>query len=1364
MSQQEIQSKALEINLAQTREVEIVIPDEHQWFISLSAQYWGIHKRAAEFFNEFHHPYSNRSDVAAQLSNLIIGDFWLYQQHPESERAFLVILGLMDTLLSEELSDDIAKQVVYNMLGFTDQLSASDPVPFQPLNQGLEILAKHFEKHRFSYISNMGFWIKSLGRAGRMEPSAQKAFELTRKVAQYNIEFWESTTKIEEWYAVNYKKLSHPFREESEMVGTPFFAGLHERLEGVSDWNSLVKNTMSFNDIATQFRKFTDRFNKSTEKFHYLFYLMHLPGMVYQRDYLLWDLNKVIRNISTELTPEQIRQSIDELFVLFEEFRNHYMTMVLDSVLTLGKEIINSKNLELIHYFEEKLIRLGFVTPGVVYLTDEWQLKVDKNHVKNIRIWLELIEYGPEMMQRLLSALIINLRLGGIFIFDTDLFQRDVTKLLNSKISPIYKQVKQLTRIFPVYFNEIGAEGELRDVTTIIDEISQRNDKLIHFLRKQIHTEGNNTHIGITYEIIRFWFSPEVSRLDHMVPKNVLTTIDPKGRWVQGVHKVMRAMCAAAHTSVDRLIEADETEIRQLAENLEGHTENDIKRVLLIIKLYQLLKEKYSFDSENIIGVLQHYTFFSNEEISQLKHHLDTNEHAEALKIIYDFMVRLNNIIFDPAISQGWENIYHKRHVAFGIPSMYGQYRETKFEALGLTFRLERVASLLIEKLVASINTDYITAKTLKEVNAVIHLMYKGLELDGISNQGLNSNLQMLQYSLTSGSFTVKQYINIFRFMEDNVKEIINKYFIRPYDDLLRIVVPQLFASEMKPDLKAAKTFVHKKAEMFYRDMLFSSFLIQHIDNFTGIVHTNLRKMVTDMSTEDIRSIMSYDPGMVISPVYKETPAMDNQVFLGSKAYYLKKLYLNDYPVPPGFVLTTEVFRRKEIILRQEVLNTEIDQLIKRHIDELEALTGRRFGDPTNPLLLSVRSGSAISMPGAMNTFLNVGMNDEITERLSKEYNFGWTSWDCYRRLLQTWGMSHGIDRNDFDQIMIDFKNKYNIKQKVDFPDEIMREMAYTYKQLLIDNKVYFEEDPFLQLRQAIISVFSSWDTPRTHVYRSHMHIADEWGTAVIVQQMVFGNIHRESGSGVLFTRDPHESEPGIRLTGDFSFLSQGEDIVAGLVNTLPVSEHQRAKYYTKSPFSLESAFPKIYQKLEEYARELIEEHDFSHQEIEFTFETSEPEDLYILQTRDMSISRPDKRVIFSTPNHKMERVGCGIGIGTEVMNGLLAFDMEDLNTIKANYPGEKSILVRPDTVPDDIEMIFECDGLLTAKGGATSHAAVTAATLGKICVVNCTDLVVDERGKKCTLSGIGFKPFDHVAIDGALGMVYKGHYPMKTI
>ena len=1361
--EKELKSKALEVNLAQTRDMEVLIPDEHLWFINVSENHYGIHKRIKEFFIEFHHPYTNKEFVVDQLNSIVIGDYWLYQEHAEKNKAFKIVLNIFDSLLNTDLPAELGKQLIYIFLKFLDNNFSVFSKEKELIENAIAVFDTHLEEKSFSYISNLGFFFKSFRKISQNEEYNERVLTFMKKLILKNISFWEKTTNIEKWHKENKAKLAGNYLEKLKQLGQPFFKLHYEKLNNAANFDELSDNAFTFSDMVTAFRKKTDEFEKATEKFSYLFFLLHLPGMAYHRNYLLLDLNKVINMISGELNEEQIIESINELFELFNEFKLRYTDMVLDSVLTLGKEIINTSNISLIHYFEDKLIKMGFITPGLTYLTNEWQLKVDRNHIRNIRVWLELIEHGPEMMKKLLSSLIINLRLGGIFIFDTDLFQRDVTKLLNSEISPIYKQIKQLARIFPVYFNEIGAEGELRDVTTIIDEVSQRNDQLIHFLRKQIHTEGNNSHIQITLDIIKFWNDLNVKRLQPQVPKIVYDSIEIKGKWVLGVHKLINEACRQNNYSIYDLLEEKEENLKKLFESTGHKDKNDIKRVTLIIQLYQLLNEKYSFDSADINRVIERYRFFGLNETAQLKTYLEKNKDIDALNLIFEFMVKLNEVIFNPGKSQGWENIYYKRHVAFGIPSMYGEYRETKFEALGLTFRLERVASLLIDRIIDEINTDYLTAKTLNETYSVIKLFRKGLDLDGISDQGLNSNLQMLQYSLTSGSFSIKQYINIFQFMEDSVKEIINKFFIRPYEDLLKIIVPQLFPNDAKLETKAGKKFIHKKSEIFYRDMLFSTFLIQQLDNFIGEVINNLRKMDNELSQEDIRNIMSYDPGMVISPIYKETPAMDSQVFLGSKAYYLKNLYLNKYPVPPGFVLTTEVFRRKDTILKQAALNAEIDRFIKKYLRELEKLSKRKFGDPQNPLLLSVRSGAAISMPGAMNTFLNVGLNDEITEMLSKQDNFAWTSWDCYRRLLQTWGMSFGLDRNEFDQIMLNFKKKYSITQKIDFSPKIMREMAFTYKQLLTDNNIYFETDPFLQLKQAIFSVFNSWDTPRTKVYRNYMHIAEEWGTAVIVQQMVFGNIHNESGSGVLFTHDPSDNVTGVNLNGDFSFLSQGEDIVAGLINTLPVSESQRHKYYTKSPFSLESEFPNIYKKLNEIANELIDIHDFSHQEIEFTFETAEPEDLYVLQTRDMAILKQSKIVVFATSESKMHKVGTGIGIGGEVLNGLVVFDLDDLAKFKELYPEQKAVLVRPDTVPDDIEMIFECDGLLTAKGGATSHAAVTAATLGKICVVNCQDVIVDEANKICRINNNEFRAFDPIAIDGTHGIIYKGNYPVKT-
>jgi len=357
--------------------------------------------------------------------------------------------------------------------------------------------------------------------------------------------------------------------------------------------------------------------------------------------------------------------------------------------------------------------------------------------------------------------------------------------------------------------------------------------------------------------------------------------------------------------------------------------------------------------------------------------------------------------------------------------------------------------------------------------------------------------------------------------------------------------------------------------------------------------------------------------------------------------------------------------------------------------------------------------------------------------------------------------MFHGIDRDVFDQIMIDFKEKHHVDLKLQFKPEVMREIAFSYKEVLKENNVVLEENLFDQLIQTIMFVFQSWSSERAQVYRDHLQIADEWGTAVIVQQMVIGNLNLDSGTGVVFTQNPNRQRPGVHLYGDFTLTSQGEDIVGGLVNVHPVGKTQRKQQNIEEE-SLQEMLPDIYKRIHQIATELTENQGYNPQEIEFTFESDNPDDLYILQTRDQDITMSNKINIFSTRRDEMHLAGRGTGIGGGAMNGIIAFDKSDIKELQSKNPDQPVILVRPDTVPDDIEMIFECDGLLTAKGGATSHAAVTAVRLGKTCVVNCSALQVDEENKTCRLNETTFKNGDEIAIDGKNGNIFKGHYPIE--
>lgn len=1354
-------SKALEVNLAQTRDKEIAIPPEHEWFGELSKEYWGIYKRTQEFIKELNHHYINYQYVIESLHNISLTDLWFYNSLEESEKALMVLVDIFEKLFTASLKENLRDQLITTLVKFIDRLAKLGNFPESIIHRCLQIIKADMTRNELLYIRNSGYFKTYLNKIAQMDEYSDEVFEMTESLLYKCVEYWKTTSEVERWF----QEKRALFRAESEdkiiLIGRPFFDKLKQQISEASDWNQLSE-LLFFNDIANYFRRFSEQFDTALEKIYYIFYLLHLPGMAQLKNHLLYDMNRLLRNVLKELDEGEITTFLKNIITLFEELKGQHAGTVLDCIQTLGKEVIDTKDQRVISYFINELINLGFIHPGELSINNDWQIQVNTNHVKNIRVWLELIEYSPDAMKELLSALIVNLKLGGIFISDTDLFQRDVTKLLNSDIAPVYKQMKQLARVFPVYFREIGAEGKLREVTTAVDELSRRKDRLIHFLRKQVHTESNNTHIELTKKIIQYWYDGDQEILKKVIPDDVMEFLDTNSEWYVGVHNIIVELCRVKEATPEQLLLLDTEELGYEIDRMPQFGSLDKKRVNYVIQLYSLLLEKYSLESEDIISMLKGYRFFSNKEIQTLQGYLEKNELKPALAQVYLLMHQLKKVILDPNTSEALENIYYKRHIAIGIPSMYGQYIEPKFEALGLMYRLEKVASKLMAELLQSLNLEYVTAKTLRYIYDVLELFKEGLELDGITNQSFNSNFEMFRYSLTSPSFSLDQYINIFQFMAQNIKEIINEYFLYVYEQPLKIIVPQILNAKGESSLYEEKQVFHIESEKFFREILSSAFLIQDLDNFITNIIGNLRGMVDSHSSDFIKNMMTYDPDLTISPLYRETLEMDNPVFLGAKAYFLKKMIGYDFPIPPGFVLTTEVFRHKDTIFEHPYMEQEIDQFILNHIWELENITKQQYGNPKNPLLFSVRSGTAISMPGAMRTFLNVGMNDEIAEAFSRKPGYAWTAWDCYRRFIQSWGMAYGIDRDIFDSAILDYKNKYGVEQKVQFTPEQMKNIAYAYKKVLEDYGIVIEEDPLKQLTQAILSVIDSWSSHRAKYYREHLQIADEWGTAVIVQKMALGNISEHSGTGVVFTHNPKQDKSGINLYGDFKLCSQGEDIVSGLVHTLPVSENQRKGFYSDCSISLQSAFPNIYNALVELSTQLIEAYGFVHQEIEFTFESDNPDDLYILQTRNQKLKKQKKLSTFKPVPEKMKLVGSGIGIGGGAASGILTFDMEDLDRYSELYPNEKLILVRPDTVPDDIPMIFRCDGLITGKGGATSHAAVTAGSLGKVCVVNCRGLKVNETEKLCTINGVKFKSGDSISIDGNLGNVYEGIYEIQ--
>ena len=1348
-------SEALEVNLAETKQEKATLSDRQRWFVSLSAAYWGINKRTEELFVEYNHPHPSYSFIIENLHTISLNDLWLYSSLDDAEEALSFLVSMFEEIAAKKLEESERELLIKTLFKFIDRLLNEEDYPPKIIERCLAMIEAWIEADQYLMIRNSGYCKKYLARAARLPQFNPVVCRLTKAALVKTISYWIETIKTEAWFEGKKDLFQFDYSDQIRQIGKPFFTEQLKRIEQAEQWPQIEEN-LFFNDIANHFRHFSETFKLAVEKTYYLLFILHLPGMFLLKRHLLYDLNRLLKSALAELDHQGKINYLNLLFGLFSELKEQQTDTVLDCLFTLGKEIVAIGDRILTAHYMKQLIEFGFICPGEIEITSDWETKANANHIKNIRIWLDLIETAPYEFKKLLSALVVNLKLGGIFISDTDLFQRDITRLLNADIEPVYKQVKQLARVFPVFFNEIGAEGKLREVSTVIDELAGRQDRLIHFLRKQVHTESNNTHVQLVEMIAAYWTDREVEALMEILPADVAAWLKADARHFSGINAIMQAVCEHFAIDYKGLLKLKESELSAYLENSFPDNERDRKRVLSLVQLYQLLLEKYSFETRNITRLLKQSRFFTQKEIEDLEALLETKQYRKALEKIFGFMALLKEIILNKSATEAIETIYYKRHIAVGIPSMYGQYKEPKFEALGMMYRLEHLASNLFGKILTAFKLEYISAKTLHNIYNLLVLFKTGLELDGMVSQNYNSTLEMFRYSLTSSSVTLGQYMNIFRFLAQHIRELINEYFIRVYDETINVVLPQFFGSD--------RQVIAGEAEKFYREILSSAFLVQELDSFIASSLNMINSMLENYSEEHIHSMMSFNPDLAISPLGTKTEKIDNQVFLGAKAYYLKKMFGYELPIPQGFVLTTEIYRHKETIFQHPSINAELEKMIRESLALMEKSCGLKYGSAEKPMLLSVRSGTAISMPGAMSTFLNVGITDQIARSLAKRQETAWMGWDCYRRFIQSWGMSHGINRDSFDAVMIRVKEKYGVERKMFFTIAQMEKLALEYKKILDQHGVALSDDPFTQLKQAIISIIESWSSSRAIAYRKHLQIADEWGTAVLVQRMVMGNRSRKSGSGVIFTHNPKLKKPGINLYGDFTLCSQGEDIVAGLVYPLPVSEHQRLVDYPDSDQSLEKDFPAIYQRLRDIAVELIENKGFNNQEIEFTFESDQPADLYILQIREQNIIQPEKQAVFDLPAEKLQPLGRGIGIGGGCLSGKACFDLLDLETFKRNDPGGDLILVRPDTVPDDIQMIFKCDGLVTSRGGVTSHAAVAAEKLGKVCIVNCKDLVVDDQQKKCYFGSASVMAGDWLSIDGTLGQIYAGKYPVKYI
>lgn len=495
------------------------------------------------------------------------------------------------------------------------------------------------------------------------------------------------------------------------------------------------------------------------------------------------------------------------------------------------------------------------------------------------------------------------------------------------------------------------------------------------------------------------------------------------------------------------------------------------------------------------------------------------------------------------------------------------------------------------------------------------------------------------------------------------------------------------------------------------------------------------------------------------------------KLLLGGKGANLAEMTRIGLPVPPGFTITTEAC--SHFYKNSQTWPEGLEEEVKKSLKALEEKAGKKFGDPDNPLLVSVRSGAPASMPGMMDTILNLGLNDKVVKGLIRLTSNERFAYDCYRRFIQMFGnVVMGVDHSKFEAILDEVKEEVGAKLDTELDAEALKRIVGKYKELYRENTGEdFPQEPWEQLRRAIDAVFLSWNNKRAITYRRIHNIPEDWGTAVNVQMMVFGNMGFDSGTGVGFTRNPSTGEK--EYYGEYLLNAQGEDVVAGIRTPKPIKE-------------MEKELPQVFKELKK-VYEILERHYRDMQDFEFTIERGK---LYLLQTRtgkrtaqaaikiavDMvreglidektAVKRVEPNQINQLLHPQIDRsqplkvLAKGLPASPGAASGKVVFDADEAEKLGNN--GERVILVRPETTPDDIHGVVAAQGVLTSRGGMTSHAAVVARGMGKPCVAGCEAIRIDLDRREFAVNNVVVREGDYVTIDGSTGEVILGQ--VRTI
>ncbi|MBU4264074.1 MAG: phosphoenolpyruvate synthase [Proteobacteria bacterium] len=1404
-------SSALKANLLETAVTDVTIDPAKLALLDMIKDFKGIHNNLYDLLYEIHHPYRNWNLIIPKLRTFVLKNVALFCRSDKGPEAFSIFCGIFLQAIDETRKNrTLLNLCIESMLAYVERLISSARADLQKYESVLSLLFDSLysldnpiimlvvQGHHpmKKIVLSLVEWREKEGISINLQPAAR----LMKKILLLNYNYWLEVEDPLPWFLAQcsdmcnnwdagklFNAISHDqIRKHLERLQEIEVSNEQRDLRAILELPSHMDLVRLYREIpeklAVQHEKGAkpedDRFSEN-RKLIFLFRIMRTSGLYLIHEESLREINRSLIVLIRQQTFEEIESFLLTTLQLLKENVRRYPHTALQCIQVLGTEVFNRENSRLVETFLWETVRFGFQYANVTGVDQDWQPITNPAHLANIRVWLNLIMQEPKWCSTLFSALIINLKLSGTCVKDTDLFQRDISRLLNHPIAPVYNLVKQFTKLMPVFFNEIGAEGNLRDVSTELDEIHKRKDLLMHFLRKQSHVESSNLIVDFIKAILRFWLTLDKQVLKDFLPDEVLSQVQTSGPFVDEQHIICKRLKAIDHYEKESdLLKWEEGKIIAFLVAQKDISPHEVRRFELLVQMYRLLDLKYNLGFQELRRQLEQAAGSGFPEMEQLLADLEICDTVQCLTALLDHLEQLKAIILSSTIFEAKEDIYYKRHIAVDIPSVYGRYSERKFDALGLTFRLENLANIYLERLPSSLNLSFITRATFIRIIKYLRLYLRALKIDGIISRRLETYVALLSNSLGIKRFSYTQYIDIFRGLSEGVKDVIYAYYTNLHQNNLSIIIPQIGSSNLLAKYRnlweenendkngqSLKESIHRLSEAFMRDLISSTFGLQHLDNFITRIYQVLERQRELLDEKQLDLLMTYNPDKAIHEFDRKSAHAKNLILLGNKGFNLSLLASDNKPVPPGFIITTEIFRCWPVVSSFYMARNEFMKQIRHALNKIEEKTGTRYGDPDNPLLVSIRSGASISMPGMMATIHNVGLNNEIVEAVAEVPAKEYLAWDNYRRFLQSWGMTMGVARDIFQALMNEAKSKHGVRVKSQFSPAQMKELALSYQKKIRNLGIGIPDDPWLQLIGAIEMVLASWDTPKTKGYRGLMGISHAWGTAAIVQAMVFGNLGPESGSGVVFTAHPYRKVRRVALWGDYAPGDQGEDIVSGLVTTFPISVEQAEIDGRPMDFSLETRSPEVYQELLSIARNLVYEKEWNPQEIEFTFEGPKASDLYILQTRDMiTIKKKERFYVFQNEDQLADYIlGKGIGVSGSALSGLAVFNEKNVRDLREKHPDMPLILIRQDTVPEDVKEIAMADGLLTSRGGQTSHASVVALRLEKTCVVGCHALQVYEAEERCVIGGRVIRLGDPVAIDGRKGLFLHGLHEVKV-